>query len=225
MAGNIARAKVERSLRHKARTAIDRSYQPRDEVLVWREKQVESRIGEWLGPYFSVIFDTTSKILVSKKDEKSALERYNTTRVKPFLRPQEAASAFLDVSHMSFAIYTNLDDNNVDSQSPLQKHCLGTTYGKRSSDNQKNPEITTSSIQVTEIIDKDDPRASSVEMRRAVMSQMRDLLKRGTFKIMLDEELRDWANALTARFVLAIKSNADGEIKYKARYVIGDHRD
>ena len=29
----------------------------------------------------------------------------------------------------------------------------------------------------------------------------------------------------TARFVLAIKSNADGQIKYKARYVIGGHRD
>ena len=33
------------------------------------------------------------------------------------------------------------------------------------------------------------------------------------------------ANALTARFVLAIKSNADGQVKYKARYVIGGHRD
>ena len=35
----------------------------------------------------------------------------------------------------------------------------------------------------------------------------------------------DGANSVTARFVLGIKSNADGEIKYKARYVIGGHRD
>ena len=38
-------------------------------------------------------------------------------------------------------------------------------------------------------------------------------------------ELPDGANILTARFVLAIKSNADGEVKYKARYVVGGHRD
>ena len=57
------------------------------------------------------------------------------------------------------------------------------------------------------------------------MSEVRDLLKRGSFKVILKEELPDGANALTARFVLAIKSNADGEIQYKARYVIGGHRD
>ena len=39
------------------------------------------------------------------------------------------------------------------------------------------------------------------------------------------ERIPDGANALTARFVLTIKSNADGQIKYKARYVIGGHRD
>ena len=39
------------------------------------------------------------------------------------------------------------------------------------------------------------------------------------------EDLRDGANSLTARFVLAIKSTADGRYKYKARYVIGGHRD
>ena len=41
----------------------------------------------------------------------------------------------------------------------------------------------------------------------------------------MKEELPNGANALTARFVLAIKSNTDGQVKYKARYVIGGHRD
>ena len=31
--------------------------------------------------------------------------------------------------------------------------------------------------------------------------------------------------SLTARFVLAIKSNADGHVKYKARCVIGGHKE
>ena len=78
---------------------------------------------------------------------------------------------------------------------------------------------------MTEVIKDNDPRAKSPEMKSAISSEVRDLLKRGTFKVLLKEELPDGANALTARFVLAIKSNADGKIKYKARYVIGGHRD
>ena len=62
-------------------------------------------------------------------------------------------------------------------------------------------------------------------MNEAIMSEVGDLLGRGTFKVILKEDLPDGANALTARFALAIKSNADEEIKYKARYVIGVHRD
>ena len=54
-------------------------------------------------------------------------------------------------------------------------------------------------------------------MKDAISSEVRDLLKRGTFKVLLGEELPDGANALTACFVLAIKSNSDGKIKHKAR--------
>ena len=56
------------------------------------------------------------------------------------------------------------------------------------------------------------------------MQEVCDLLKRRTFKVMLKEKLPDGANALTARFVLAVKSNPDGDVKFKARYVIGGHR-
>ena len=62
-------------------------------------------------------------------------------------------------------------------------------------------------------------------MKDPIYSEVRDLLSRGTFKVILKEELPDGANALTACFVLAIKSSADGQVKYKARYVIGSHRD
>ena len=78
---------------------------------------------------------------------------------------------------------------------------------------------------MTEVIDKDESRAMSSEMREAKMKEVKDLLQRGTFRVMLKEELLDGANPLTKRFVRAIKSNADGVIKYKARYVIGGHRD
>ncbi len=57
-------------------------------------------------------------------------------------------------------------------------------------------------------------------MRSAIRNEIRQLLSRGTFKVFLKEELPDGANVLTARFFLSIKSNTDGEVKYKARYVI-----
>ncbi len=62
-------------------------------------------------------------------------------------------------------------------------------------------------------------------MRAAIDREVCDLFRRGTFKVILKEELPDRANALTARFFLAIKSNPHGKIKHKARYVIGGHRD
>lgn len=80
-------------------------------------------------------------------------------------------------------------------------------------------------MQVTEVIDKDEPRASSTKINHTIGEEVKDLLQRGTFKFILKEELPDGANVLTARFVFEIKSNADSKLKYKARYVIGDRRD
>ncbi len=62
-------------------------------------------------------------------------------------------------------------------------------------------------------------------METAIRSEVRDLLRRRTFKVLRNSELPDGANALTAHFVLAIKSNTHGQVKYKVRYVIGGHRD
>ena len=41
----------------------------------------------------------------------------------------------------------------------------------------------------------------------------------------LREEIPEDANILPRRFVLAIKSTEDGEVKFKARYIIGCHRE
>ena len=78
---------------------------------------------------------------------------------------------------------------------------------------------------MAEVIDPSEPRTKTPEMKEAMMNEVCDLLKHETFKVLLGEELRDGANALTARFVLAIKSNAEGKIQCKAGYVVGCHRD
>lgn len=74
------------------------------------------------------------------------------------------------------------------------------------------------------MINKSDASDNAPEMVAAKKREICELLSRGTFKVLLQEELPDGTNALTARFILAIKQAIDGEIKYKARYVIGRHR-
>ncbi len=53
MQKHMAKMRVARALKHAVPGASDRLYQPGDQVLVWRERQVNNRIGEWIG-LFSV---------------------------------------------------------------------------------------------------------------------------------------------------------------------------
>jgi len=66
------------------------------------------------------------------------------------------------------------------------------------------------SVYMTEIIDVNDPRSCSKKMDDAKRSEIRNLLQRGTFKVILREELPPDGNILPGRFVLAIKSTEDG---------------
>ena len=233
MSQHLARAKVKRALHHKPPPATDHTYEPGDEVLVWREKQVEHRIGEWLGPYTVVTFDAASKVVVIQKDSESAHQRFSVTQVKPFLRPESAVTSFMRTLHASLLQFANKEESQSDTLAPRQLLLSSTKVdheSKMSSQQQRSSAIDgdspgIQSIQVTEIVDKDDPRSMCTEMHQAKMKEVRDLLQRGAFRVMLKEELPGGSNALTARFVLAIKSNADGAIKYIARYDIGGHRD
>ena len=58
-------------------------------------------------------------------------------------------------------------------------------------------------------------------MTEARYAEIRDLINRGTFRSVLRAELPDGANLITARYVLAIKSDEDKEERYKERYVSG----
>ena len=67
---------------------------------------------------------------------------------------------------------------------------------------------------ITEVLSREDPRAHSPEMEKAKYSEIRDLIKRGSFKLICERGLQDGANCLTARFVLCIKSAIDGNVRY-----------
>ena len=225
MANHLARAMVRRALHHNPLPATDQMYRPGDEVLVWREKRVENRIGEWLKPYTVVAVDSSQKMIAVQKEIGMALERYNVAQMKTFIQPKEVATSFLKTLHRSFSAYSSEPSSLSDLCSLLHKFNNITDSDTKALERQhaQGSSASTSppSIQVTELIHKDDPRASSPAMRKATFEEVQKLMKRDTFKFMLDEELPDGANSLTARFVLAIKSTADGKIKYKAKYVIG----
>ena len=139
-------------------------------MLVWREKLVENRIGEWVGPYIVLSQDTDAKIIVVQLDAQA--------QVKPFLDAEPAASHIMSTVAPAIRKYAS---------EPTPDDCY-----------------------VTEVIHENDPRSHTPEMEAAKMREVRDLLKRGTFKVILKEELPHNANALPAHFVLAIMSTVDG---------------
>lgn len=60
-------------------------------------------------------------------------------------------------------------------------------------------------------------------MGEAKRKEIKTLLEGGTFKVILREEIPPDGNVLPGRVVPALKSTEDGNIKYKATYVIGGH--
>lgn len=51
-------------------------------------------------------------------------------------------------------------------------------------------------LNITEVIEKDDPRANSLQMREAVRDEVSELVDLSIFKVMLKEEQPNGANAL-----------------------------
>ena len=62
-------------------------------------------------------------------------------------------------------------------------------------------------------------------MTTAKRTEIRNLLEKGTFRVISKADVPPHGNVLSGRFVLAIKSTEDGAVKFKTRYVIAGHRD
>ena len=203
---HLVKVKFKRAVHHNITPASDRVYQPGDEVLLWREKQVEIRMREWISPYTVVRTDSCVKIVVVQKEAGSALERFNTTQVKLFLRPEDAAVGVFNIFNRAFSTYAtesatlmyphtplvefirSPESDEIDTLKREGKHALAAINS--------NFNIPATTIQVTEVVDKDHPRASSPEMKGAIKEEVRDLMQRGTFKLMLKEELPEGAKVL-----------------------------
>lgn len=67
-----------------------------------------------------------------------------------------------------------------------------------------------------EALDPIDDRARGPEMNEVKKAEICAFLERGTFKVLLREEVSHDANVLPGRFVLSLKSTIDGKTKYRA---------
>lgn len=59
----MEKLRVQRALKHAIPRDADESFEPGDKVLVWREKIVDHRIGECIGPFTVVCFEPERKIV------------------------------------------------------------------------------------------------------------------------------------------------------------------
>lgn len=80
-------------------------------------------------------------------------------------------------------------------------------------------------VHLSETLHPRDPRAYSQQFITAKKKEIQGLIDRGTWKVVLKEEVPKDANVLSGRFVLTIKNANTEEEVYKARYVVQVHRD
>ena len=163
MEKEIASVRVRRALRHATLPAADATFEVCQDVLVWRERRVESLIGEWIGPYKVHAVDQPKKLVFVKDSEEGDLRPFNVTQVKPYRTPEQTNHAFMTEILHSVSTFSSPKDEDM---------CL------------------------TEVRPPGDPRCSSKEKTSAKKAEIRNLLKRGTFKVILREGIPNDANVL-----------------------------
>jgi hypothetical protein len=73
---------------------------------------------------------------------------------------------------------------------------------------------------VTEAVENKDPRASGPEISAAKQKDLLGLLERGTFNVVLPEEILQNAPVMKGRFVLVLKNRDTDQEVYNARSVV-----
>lgn len=187
----MADLRLKRAETYAVPPASDAMFHKGEQVLVWREKVISNRIGEWIGPFTVERFEKENKLVHVNISGK--IKPFNIAQIKSYHIPEEIAHSFI-----------------AEILSRLERF--------------KNPYDVFDSFP-TEVISEDDPRSKLPEMELAKRKEVLNLIKRGAFEVVLIDDIPKDANLLPGRFVLAIKSKSTGEILFKARYVIGGHRD
>ena len=103
MKKHIAKMKINRALNHMVPKAANRSYQPGDKGLVWREKVVNSRSFEWLGPFSVSSFEPYKKLVLVQDDKNCSPKPFKVVQVKPYLQPTDVSHSFVSTVNRALA--------------------------------------------------------------------------------------------------------------------------
>ena len=74
MAESQANSRLKRAIKHQSPKMHNYTYSPGDKVLVWREKIVNNRIGEFIGPFIVCQHDERCNAI--SIDQEEAIKRY-----------------------------------------------------------------------------------------------------------------------------------------------------
>lgn len=151
---------------------------------------------KWHGPF--LITDIDDKIVTVCDDDTGYRQRFNIQQVKPFFR--------------------DTPDANVDMDSAEILHSMLAPFRSCVA-----PQPPTYAVHLSETIEPHDPRAAL--FGDAKRKEIQGLIDRGTWKIVLKDEMPNNANVLGGRFVLVIKDGGTGNEIWKARYVVQGFRD
>lgn len=136
---HMAKLRVMRALRHQVPPSSNSVFEVGESVLVFREKQVNNRIGEWLGPYVVKGIDRDRKLIYVQIKENETPKAFGLAQVKPYFTPTHAAHTFFASLRDALAQFSSIRDHTEEKQS---------TYS-------------------TEIVKPDDARANCDEMIEA----------------------------------------------------------
>ena len=132
----MSELRVKRALKHKVSESANAIFQPGDDdVLVRREKNVNNRVGEWIGPFSVERVEADKKILFIRDDKKNKENPFNFAQVKKYYHSDTLSRLYM----------TELRTD----RSRLAKEYQNEGY---------------SSSFLTEIVTKQDPRLKSAEM-------------------------------------------------------------
>jgi hypothetical protein len=195
----VSRQKIARALRSKVPTSCDTTYEVGDEVLIFRE-HTQGKGGEWKGPFLITEVSSDSPNVKVQDMTDGPPRTFSTSIIKRYHRLPNIQNVMFNIIRDGLWQFINSADHYY-AQDELVP------------------------VQLTEILTPDDPRASDEKMTEAKQKEIGGLIARNTFRAVLREDVPTGANKLKARYVLAIKDADTNKCIYKARYVLGGHRD
>lgn len=166
-------------------------------MLAWREELIANRIGEWTGPFTVTATHRDKRIIDVTSDRAIGPPKaFSLSQVKAYRGRDEFSEEFFINLYWSLSAYKTPSDEPEDHR-----------------------------VLLTEVLDTNDPRCTTKEIVDAICVEVKGLLQQGKIKIILRRKIPPDGDFMPGKLILAIKSAEDGEVKFKARYVIGGHGD